>query len=213
LAAGIAHEVNNPLQPILNCLEVAIEDVENKQLVDAEVLRVAENEVQRIKGIVSRLLDFARPSTADAVEYNLQALIQEVLTLTNKQLERMGVRLRSQLDNVPMLKGNPAQLKQVFLNLVLNAAEAMPNGGKLTISLDADEAGVTVAVKDTGIGMNQETVARIFEPFYSTKEEGTGLGLAVSYGIVQGHGGDIRVESQPGQGTCFTIWLPLPTAS
>jgi len=211
LAAGIAHEVNNPLQPILNCLEVAIEDVERGELVDTEVLRVAETEVQRIKTIVTRLLDFARPGSgagADNEQVDLRGLIQEILLLTAKNLEQRGITVRSRVDVEAPVLGNPAQLKQVMLNLVLNAMEAMPDGGELSIEVYPADDGAMIAVTDTGVGMDEETLAQIFDPFYSTKQDGTGLGLAVTYGIVEGHGGRITVESQPGVGTCFSIWLP-----
>lgn len=211
MAAGIAHEVNNPLQPILNCLEVAIEDSENGDQLDTEVLRVAEQEVQRIKSIVSRLLDFARPSTSDQSSIEPQGLISEVLLLTSKQLERHGIRVTSRLTNTPVVSGNSTQLKQVMLNLVLNAMEAMADGGDLLIDLYPEHDGVMIRVQDSGVGMDRETVAQIFDPFYSTKREGTGLGLAVTYGIIEGHGGSIQVDSQPGQGTTFTIWLPGAT--
>lgn len=208
MAAGIAHEVNNPLQPILNCLEVAIEDSENGDQADTEVLRVAEKEVQRIKSIVSRLLDFARPSASEKSSIDLQALVGEVLLLTAKQLERAGVQVTPTFQDVPAVSGNATQLKQVVLNLVLNAMEAMPDGGELAIALYPERDGAVISVEDNGIGMDEETVAQIFDPFYSTKGEGTGLGLAVTYGIIEGHGGVIQVDSRPYQGTRFTIWLP-----
>lgn len=208
LAAGVAHEVNNPLQPILNCLEVAIEDIESDQRVDTEILRVAEAEVQRIKLIVSRLLDFARPSAGDKGSVNLHTLVGDVLALTSKQMEQRGIRVERDVQPVRPVTGNAAQLKQVLLNLVLNAMEAMPEGGMLAVSLAAEGDHVALTVADSGIGMSREAIAQIFEPFYSTKEDGTGLGLAVTYGIVQGHGGDIRVDSQTGAGSRFTILLP-----
>jgi signal transduction histidine kinase/DNA-binding response OmpR family regulator len=208
LAAGMAHEVNNPLQPVLNCLETAIEDVENAQPVDLESLRVAESEVQRIKTIVSRLLDFSRPSNEERVPVNLHELIHEVLTLTNKQLERMQVSVEARLSPVEPVMGSPTQLKQVLLNLVLNAMESMPGGGLITIETRADEKGTAILVEDSGSGIDEETMAQIFEPFYSTKGTGTGLGLSVSYGIIQGHGGCIEVESEPSKGSRFTVWLP-----
>lgn len=209
LAAGVAHEVNNPLQPILNCLEVAIEDIENNDPVDAEILRVAESEVQRIKIIVSRLLDFARPRTSEKSEIDLQKLVDEVLILSAKQLERMRVTLSRDFQPAQPIMADIAQIKQVVLNLVLNAAESMPEGGHVHVAVFEHGSGVNLIVEDTGTGMSEETIAQIFEPFYSTKGDGTGLGLAVSYGIVQGHGGNISVESQPGTGSRFTVWLPL----
>jgi two-component system NtrC family sensor kinase len=208
LAAGIAHEVNNPLQPILNCLEVAIEDAERLMPVDLESLRVAESEVQRIKTIVSRLLDFSRPSAEDRVLVNLHELVQEVLILTNRQLERMRVRVDAALEPVEPVTGSPTQLKQVLLNLVLNAVESMPGGGSVKIETYPDRDGVVIQVTDSGIGMDEEIIPQIFEPFYSTKGEGTGLGLSVSYGIIEGHGGHIEVESEPGKGSRFIVWLP-----
>jgi signal transduction histidine kinase/FixJ family two-component response regulator len=210
LAAGVAHEVNNPLQPILGCLEVAIEDIEHNQQVDPESLRVAEREVQRIKTIVSKLLDFARPSNAEAVSVDLHTLVREVIMLTNRQLERMQVKIETRLEPIRPVTGAPVQLKQVLLNLILNAMESMPQGGSIFIEVHSEHDGAALSVRDTGIGMDQHTMSRIFEPFYSTKGEGTGLGLAVTYGIIQGHGGEIRVESEPGKGSCFTIWLPYP---
>lgn len=208
LAAGIAHEVNNPLQPILNTLEVAIEDIANNQPVDPQSLRIAEQEVQRIKAIVARLLDFARPSAGETIPVNLPALVDEVVLLTQKQLERMHIRVSKSLHEVPPVQGTPAQLKQVLLNLVLNAAQSMAKGGDLTIEVYPEEQGVVLAVSDTGMGIDDEAVDRIFEPFYSTKNDGTGLGLSVTYGIVQGHGGTIRVRSEVGEGSQFAVWLP-----
>ncbi len=210
LAAGIAHEVNNPLQPVLNCLEGAIEDVQNAKAVDLESLRVAESEVQRIKSIVSRLLDFSRPGTEERIMVNVHDLIQEVLMLINKQLQRTRVKVETQLQPVEQVSGSPTQLKQVLLNLVLNAMESMPDGGVMTFQTYPEQNGVALAVADTGIGMADATMTRIFEPFYSTKGEGTGLGLSVSYGIIQGHGGRINVESEAGKGSRFVIWLPKP---
>lgn len=208
LAAGIAHEVNNPLQPILNTLEVAIEDIANSQPVDPQSLRIAEQEVQRIKGIVARLLDFARPSAGETIPVNLPALVDEVVLLTQKQLERMHIRVSKFLREVPPVYGTPTQLKQVLLNLVLNAAQSMAEGGDLTIEVYPEGQGVILAVSDTGMGIDDEAVDRIFEPFYSTKNDGTGLGLSVTYGIVQGHGGTIRVHSEVGEGSQFAVWLP-----
>lgn len=216
LAAGIAHEVNNPLQPILNCLEVAIEDVERGERVDTEVLRVAETEVQRIKTIVTRLLDFARPGGGtgpDTEQVDLRGLIQEILLLTAKNLERRGITVRSRVAVEEPVLGSAVQLKQVVLNLVLNAMEAMPGGGELLIEVYPSSDGAVIAVTDTGVGMDEDTLAQIFDPFYSTKQDGTGLGLAVTYGIVEGHGGRIGVESQPGAGTRFSIWLPRASQS
>jgi signal transduction histidine kinase len=213
LAAGIAHEVNNPLQPVLNCLEAAIEDVQNFEPVDLESLRIAESEVQRIKTIVSRLLDFSRPSTEERRPVDLHDLVNEVLVLTNRQLQSRRIRVETHLRPIQAVGGSPTQLKQVFLNLVLNAMESMPHGGSITIETYTEESEVALSIMDSGVGMDEQTIDQIFEPFYSTKGDGTGLGLSISYGIIQGHGGRIDVESGPGQGSRFTIWLPCYTPS
>ena len=210
LAAGVAHEVNNPLQPILTFLEGALEDIESGQPVDPTGLRIAEAEVQRIKKIVSRLLDFARPGTGKRVWVDVPLLVQDTLALVKKRLEQVNVRVETHFEPVQPVWGIPTQLKQVVLNLILNAVESMPDGGTLRLEVTSEgNAGVLLHVVDDGVGMDGETMARIFEPFYSTKQDGTGLGLSVTYGIVQGHGGDIRVESAQGQGSRFTVWLPL----
>ncbi len=210
LAAGVAHEVNNPLQPILSCLEGALEDIATGRTVDAEDLRVAEAEVQRIKSIVSRLLDFSRPSEGKRARVDMGALVQDTLALVKKRLEQVNVQVETRFKPVEPVWGIPTQLKQVVLNLILNAIESMPEGGKLFLEVLPDRnGGVLLHVADSGVGMDGETMAHIFEPFYSTKKDGTGLGLSVTYGIVQGHGGDIRVESSPKQGSRFTVWLPL----
>jgi two-component system, NtrC family, sensor kinase len=208
LAAGIAHEVNNPLQPVLNFLEDAIEDIGEGRPVDPEGLRMAESEVQRIKIIVSRLLDFARPTTSEASEVNLPSVVREVLILVRNQLARTKVSARTEIKEAPAVVGSPTQIKQVVLNLILNALEAMPQGGEIGVEIYPERHGVTLAVQDSGIGMDDATLSRIFEPFYSSKSDGTGLGLSVTYGIVQGYGGEIHVESKPSKGSRFCIWLP-----
>ena len=209
LAAGVAHEVNNPLQPILTFLEGALEDIESGQPVDPMGLRMAEAEVQRIKKIVSRLLDFSRPGEGKRVRIDLAVLVQNTLALVKKRLEQVNVHVETRFEPVQPIWGIPTQLKQVMLNLILNAIESMPEGGLLKLEVLSDDGGVQLHVADNGIGMDGETMAHIFEPFYSTKQNGTGLGLSVTYGIVQGHGGDIRVESTQKKGSRFTVWLPL----
>jgi two-component system NtrC family sensor kinase len=150
---------------------------------------------------------------------DVNALVQEAETLVAKRLREATVSIAHQLElELPAIRASADQLKQVLLNLFLNAAEAMPKGGTLNVStqsgggeLDAQRPDmIRIDVRDTGAGMSEETIARIFEPFFSTKsEKGTGLGLWVSHGIVQAHGGTLKVRSRPGQGTTFTITLPI----
>ncbi len=214
LAAGIAHEVNNPLQPILTNLEMALEDHDANRPPDRELLDFAKRDVQRIQGIVSRLLDFARPTRRDLkpedlVAVDLNAIVREVLILAGKQLEHARIKVETQLTAARCIRGNTDQLKQVILNLVVNAMEAMPDGGFLTICTDEQDEQLVLSVQDTGVGIRSDELPRLFDPFFTTKPDGTGLGLSVSYGIITDHGGQIEVDSAPGQHTRFIIRLPI----
>jgi len=209
LAASIAHEINNPLQAIHNCLYLAL----NRPLTDEKKLHyltMAQEEVERLITLVQRTLEFYRPSKGRAVTTNLNHLIENVLALSHKRLEHGHVQVQTQLlPELPDIVGVPDQLTQVLLNLVINAVEAMPDGGTLTLTTSMRDGWLHVAVRDTGQGISPDEAAKIFEPFYTTKTNGTGLGLAVSYGIIQRHGGRIDVAGVPNQGTTFTIGLPL----
>ena len=208
LSAGIAHEVNNPLQAIRNCLELAIEDIDSRRPVDRELLTVAEQDVQRIRRIVSRLLDFARPGSGEMVPVDVPELISEVLRLVEPQLAREQVVVSKQIEPTRPVRANEDQLKQVILNLILNAQQAMPGGGRLTIAVSQQGEEMHIQFTDTGVGISESDLGRIFDPFFSTKPDGSGLGLSVSYGIIEGHGGRIEVSSTVGQGTTFVVILP-----
>jgi len=211
LAASIAHEINNPLQAIHNCLHLVL----NRPLTDEKKLRylqMAQEEVERLITIVTRTLDFYRPSKGHRAPTLINNLVESVLALAGKRLEHGRVRVRRKLaTDLPQLSVVPDQLTQVFLNLVINAAEAMPEGGELTIATTCQDNEVWIGFGDTGPGIPPEEAAKIFEPFYTTKATGTGLGLAISYGIVERHGGRITVESEPGHGATFTVRLPIGT--
>ncbi|HEY4690116.1 MAG TPA: GAF domain-containing protein [Anaerolineae bacterium] len=212
LAASIAHEINNPLQAIHNCLHL----VTNRKLEpdkEAYYLNLAQEEVQRLIAIVQRTLDFYRPSKGREVLTDINNVIESVLALANKRVEHGKVKVRRRLSpDLPRLQVVADQLTQVFLNLIVNAVEAMSDGGDLTITTLVSGERVHVRITDTGPGLNPEEAERIFEPFYTTKRSGTGLGLAISYGIVQRHGGEITVESTPGYGATFTVSLPISRA-
>jgi len=212
LAASIAHEINNPLQAIHNCLHL----VTHRKLAEdkeAYYLNLAQEEVQRLIAIVQRTLDFYRPSKGREVLTDINLVIESVLALANKRVEHGKVRVQRHLSpDLPKLQTVADQLTQVFLNLIVNAVEAMPDGGDLAITTQHEGDQVYIRIRDTGVGMNPEEAKRIFEPFYTTKRSGTGLGLAVSYGIIQRHGGDITVESAPGRGATFIVSLPVQPA-
>ena len=209
LAASIAHEINNPLQAIHNCLYLVLK----RPLTDEKkqhYLSMAQDETERLITLVQRTLEFYRPSKGRAAATDVNHLIENVLALSNKRLEHGHIQVQTQLQaNLPPIVGVPDQLTQVLLNLVINAIEAMPDGGELSLSSAAHEGWLRIAVHDTGPGISPDEAAKIFEPFYTTKTTGTGLGLAVSYGIIQRHGGRITVSGAPNAGTTFTIALPL----
>jgi two-component system NtrC family sensor kinase len=211
LAASLAHEINNPLQALSSGLRLL-----NRPTLDAEkrkqYVAVAGREVERLVGIAERTIGFYRPTADDAAATDVHVLLDEMLALAGKELEHGHVVVRREwADHLSTIHAIANQLKQVFLNLILNAAQAMPDGGTLTISTGRAEDGSAICVRfaDTGHGIAPEHRDRIFEPFYTTREQGTGLGLSISYNIVQQHGGRIEVESQPGQGTVFAVILPI----
>lgn len=217
LAASIAHEINNPLEAVQNSLYLLGRAVP-EGAPERSFLDIATRETQRMSRILRQMLGFYRPTTSMGPT-DVNALVLEAEALVTKRLREGGVRIEKELlSDLPLIRASADQLKQVLLNLFLNATEAMPNGGRLVVAthrgggeLEAHSAEVVrVDVRDTGTGISEEAIARIFEPFFSTKlEKGTGLGLWVSHGIVQAHGGTLKVRSRPGQGTTFTITLPI----
>ncbi|MGD1996819.1 MAG: response regulator [Anaerolineae bacterium] len=211
LAASLAHEINNPLQAIHNTLHLSA----MSRLPDEKrqrYLTMAQEEVERLIEIVQRMLDFYRPSRGGMVETDVNEALQSALAIADKRLQHSQIRVHTRLaKGLPAISAVSDQLSQVFLNIIINAIEAMPEGGSLRVGtlLTEDEEWILVAFRDSGPGLTSEKVARVFEPFYTTKVDGTGLGLAISYGIVERHGGTIEVSSQPGQGTTFIVRLPV----
>lgn len=212
LAASLAHEINNPLQAIHNSLQLMLsfplEAAEQR-----EYLQIAEEEIERLMGLVTSILEFARPPQQERRTTNLNEIVERVLALAGKYLQHRRVVVgRDLAADLPPALAAPDELEQVFINLVLNAVDAMPEGGALRVtSRRAADGRLAVAFSDTGHGISPELLDRIFEPFFSTREGGTGLGLTVSYNIVQRHGGEITVQSAIGEGTTFTVWLPALT--
>ncbi len=212
MAASIAHEINNPLQGILGCLELAHTTMgaPKKQ---KKYLDLASSALESLNDIVERILSFQRPLQGTMEHTDVKELIEEVLMLSNKKIEQENITIVLKLDSkMPEVYGIPGQLKQVFLNLTLNAVEAMQPGGVLTISSNQvvmEEPWLQISFSDTGKGISEEELQRLFEPFYSTKTDGSGLGLWVSQNIIDSHRGRITSESKLGEGTTFTIWLPL----
>ncbi|MFL5347156.1 MAG: sensor histidine kinase [Hyalangium sp.] len=216
LAAGIAHEINNPLAYVKSNVNALLRDLRAQQELPAElaeyvteVLPATLDGIQRIATIVSDLRRFARGDPEPMVEYDLNEEIHAALRITHARLEaRCQVVL--ELGALPRMVGRPQQMTQVLINLLINAAQAMPERGTIHLSTRQEGEEVVLVVRDTGHGMPPEVRERLFQPFFSTKPlgEGTGMGLAVVHGIVSAHGGRIQVESEPGQGSTFTLWLP-----
>ena len=215
LAASVAHEMGNPLMVILGNAGLLLRQAPSGSP-EHEKLSKIETEANRAGRIVRNLLDFARRREPRREPLTLHDLIERSLDLLHAKLSGARVRVETVLDPaVPLIRADGDQLTQVFINLVTNAVDAMPHGGSLAVRTEVrrreGEPWVVVGVTDTGTGMDSDQLARIFEPFYTTKPEGrgTGLGLSVSLGIVRNHGGFIGVESEPGRGTTMTVWLPL----
>ncbi|HEY8234741.1 MAG TPA: ATP-binding protein [Vicinamibacteria bacterium] len=210
LAAGVAHEVNTPLAGISSYTQLLrgqLEESDPRQ----QVLEKIEKQSFRAAKIINGLLNFSRSSGTEFDRIDVNKVLADVLALVEHQLDGSRIRVRRELTQLlPSVRGNENRIQQVFFNLILNARDAMPSGGWLTLRTHADDETVVVEVSDTGHGIRREHIRRIYDPFFTTKGigKGTGLGLSVSYGIVQEHGGAIFVESDPGQGTTFQVALP-----
>jgi two-component system NtrC family sensor kinase len=211
LSAGVAHEINNPLTTILTSAMLIQEDLSPDDPTYEE-MKIIANETLRCRKIVTSLLDFARQSQPQKKMNDLNQVVTECILLTQKQAAFKNITVESQLaPKIPDLFFDKGQLEQAVINLILNAVEATGEGGSITIktSLDHTRHKARLDIRDTGIGMDREHLDKIFEPFFTTKETGTGLGLSITHGIIEQHGGTIKVDSQPGRGTCFSIYLPV----
>ena len=215
LVEGMAHEINNPAGVILARTDY-LRDVAKQQGASPELvedLDVVRRQARRISEIVRGLLAFAQPSRLDAREVRLDQVVEQSLALLAPQCRTAGVRLRRcYAPDLPSVWADPDRLEQVFVNILNNAVDAMPHGGDLTVTTGLRTPQIAfVAFSDAGVGIPEDHLRRIFDPFFTTKPtgKGTGLGLAVSYGIVRDHGGEIQVESAAGRGSIFTVVLPI----
>jgi two-component system NtrC family sensor kinase len=214
----VAHEINNPLSGILTYAKLLIRTIESGRLDQTTAqscvrqLGLVQRETERCTAIVRNLLDFARQRPLTKKEVALPAVIEEALSLLAHKIELQNVKLEKRFSPVPPVEGDPGQLRQAFLNIALNACDAMPGGGTLTVSIHpgADGESAVVEFVDTGTGISPEHLPKVLDPFFSTKQKGTGLGLSVVYGIVERHAGKLEIESQPGKGA--TVRIRLATA-
>jgi PAS domain S-box-containing protein len=212
LAAGVAHEVNTPLTGVSSYTQM-LQGMLSENDPKHALLQKVQHQAERASNIVNNLLNFSRTGSATQFgELNMSQVLDDTLQLLEPQMRRSQIEIiRSYEPNAPTVYGNAGKLQQVFTNLLLNARDAIPEGGTITLATStAEDGSLTVEVTDTGIGIAPENVAKIYDPFFTTKGvgRGTGLGLAVSYGIVQEHAGRISVDSTPGLGTSFRITLP-----
>jgi signal transduction histidine kinase len=210
LAAGIAHEIRNPLTSI-NILIHSMRERLPSENFQQEDLKVIEEEIHRMNEIVDQFLRFAKPASPFLEKTDALSIFEEILQLLRPQVEKQRIRVEKEFQALPMILIDREQMKQAMLNLLLNAIQAMPGGGQLTLSGRNSEDGqwIHLSVQDSGLGISPEDIDKLFDPFFSTKEGGIGLGLSITHRIIDQHHGKIEVESTPGNGTLFTVWLPI----
>ncbi len=211
LTSQIAHELNNPIYGIMNTLELLKTEIppESKR---RRILELSLSETHRLAEMLRNMLSFSKPEEEQRRPVNLNELIEGILLIVDKQMQEANIKIKTYLDpKIPETMASTNQMRQVMLNMIKNAKEAMPKGGTLMIATGRDKDRVLIHIRDTGVGIPEENKSKIFEAFFTTKQKvkGVGLGLSVCYGIVKDHGGEIKVESEEGKGTTFTISLPI----
>jgi two-component system, NtrC family, sensor kinase len=218
LAGGVAHEINNPLTGILTFTHMLLKNTNLTEEVRADLETIAE-ETERVRQIVKKLLDFSRQTELQRELTDVNRMVRSTVSLVENQALIKGLDLRFESgEELPRITLDPNQIQSVLLNLIINALDATSPGGQVSMKTGIGQEanrpgrkGIEITCRDTGCGIASENMDKIFDPFFTTKEvgQGTGLGLSVSYGIVERHGGTIRVQSKVGQGSTFTIWLPV----
>jgi len=214
LAAGVAHEIKNPLASIriqLGIIRRILEKTAPKNNTDFHNISLVEQEIDRLNSIVVDFLFAVRPMDITLILDRAEEVVAEVVELMRYEAENQHISIVTKIEpDLPDVMIDRKNLKQALLNIIKNAIAAMPEGGVLTISVEEKNDELQIAVSDTGIGIPEELMAKIFEPYFTTKESGSGLGLTITFKIIKEHNGEITVESTPGKGTTFTIHLPLP---
>ncbi len=218
LSATVAHEINNPITGVLTYIKLMLKKLKQGEVGEEDIkkyvnyLTIMERETERTSSIVKNLLDFSRQREPHLKLVNINTILDETMMLVQNQINLQGINVTKSFSNLPETLGDADQLKQAFMNIIMNACEAMKeNEKRLTLKTDYDRERneIKISIQDTGIGIPQEDLNKIFEPFYTTKEKGTGLGLAVVYGIITKHDGRIDVSSAKGVGTTITLTIPV----
>jgi signal transduction histidine kinase len=209
LSAGLAHEIRNPIASIEGAIDILERDRNDLGTREEEFLGIIKKECGRINRLLSDLLDFGRPQQPQLRTVTPAEIIDSVMVLANPVAQRQNVRLLASVSSNSAFRADPAQIQQVVLNLTLNAIQAMPQGGSVTLSSSTDGSAVNIDVRDEGVGIPREDFHKVFEPFYSTKERGIGLGLSVADQIVKAHGGKIDFFRNPTSGMTFRVVLPV----
>lgn len=212
LAANVAHELNNPLQGIVTYSHLLLERVSSENSATSSAQKIV-TQANRCRDIIRGLLDFSRQRKPDTTVCDINSVLDECVSLLENQASFHNIQTVKELeDGLPMILVDPSQMQQVFINIIINAAEAMEEGGQLTLKtrFDPNDEFVEIDISDTGHGIPEENMEKLFDPFFTTKDvgHGTGLGLAISYGIIKEHQGTISVESEVDKGTTFQIRLP-----
>ena len=215
LAAGVAHELGNPINSLNIHLQLMKRQIGRLKSAAKSAdqlknsLRICADELSRLDGIISNFLDAIRPTKPEFRDFDLVAALEEVLELMGRELENAGLQIDVEEEQaLPVVLADPNQIKQVFFNVLKNASEAMEGGGTIRVRFQSDDEFVYIQIGDTGRGIERESFGRVFEPYYSTKEGGHGLGMMIVQRIVREHGGQIGIDSQPGRGTVVTLQFP-----
>ena len=209
LAAGLAHEIRNPLAGIAGVVEVMGKELP-EQSSSRAVLPEVQGEIQHIQSILNDLLAYARPRPPEFHPADLNTTIEQAVFLARQQVRTRPIEIAFEsTKSLPKVVHDPVQIQQVILNLLLNGIQAIPNKGKIEVTLRSEHGFAVIRITDNGKGIAKESLPKIFKPFFTTRKEGTGLGLPLAKGIVESHKGRIEVSSEPGQGACFDVWLPI----
>jgi two-component system sensor histidine kinase PilS (NtrC family) len=221
MSAGMAHEIRNPLASLSGSLQVLSKDVHLEEEESRRLMEIALKETERLNGIITAFLMYARPAPLNKKQWDINQLVEETLSLLRNSKEyRENIEIQAQLAPGELWAAvDPDQIRQVFWNLSINACQAMPQGGRLlvatrfvTVNSTKDPhrtPWIEVTFSDDGLGIQKENISRVFYPFFTTKDRGSGLGLSIVHRVIETHQGRVHVESQPGQGTRFTLLLPV----